>query len=525
MASRKRVDKLTINNHVCTIQAIIKITLKKNASLSSSQVVSMRKDVKRARLWLINQLSQRAKRLTSKKVQNDQQKAKNVRKTERFLEEIKVLKHIDVDDVSKYALCHMLDPTQTNLDALEVEQRAMFRLATHKFIQNQVSKFRENHPIAIDKLVLLIRSLGLKYQKKKNETSEKEGETEKKLKADKQKRIHKDVEDNCEEQLPKAKRKKSESKVSDSKKDSLENEPENNAQSEPSEGTCISENELSEEDNSSENELSQERSDENDLPEEDKILSEENHLQRSKSEEAEFVEEPEISEIATKDPSQTKVTKNPKDNKLLKKDSESDKKVVKTKKDLIPRKKIAWPEAKNLSIDKKEGTMVIKQLNLEKLQDSAELVFEEPEDSFFIHKKGSELPRSSFFVGGIDEVEVEPVKDISKENAHSSQRWNLKETYDNLKPKNDRFNKKSNTSNKYNSNKHKDIKTAKPGKFSIAEFNLKETKENFLIILDNNESVDTNLHPAWVAKRNLQKAQKIEIGLNSGQGKKITFDD
>ena len=60
---------------------------------------------------------------------------------------------------------------------LESKQRAMLRLVKHKFLQNQVTKFREIHPIAIDQLVLSIRSSELSYQKRKNQNSEQEEET------------------------------------------------------------------------------------------------------------------------------------------------------------------------------------------------------------------------------------------------------------------------------------------------------------------------------------------------------------
>ena len=508
----------------------------------------MRKDVKRARLWLINQLSQKVKRLTAKKVLNDQQKAKNVRKTDRHLEEIKVLKHIDVDDVSKYALCHVLKLNQNNLESLDVEQRAMLRLATHKFIQNQVTKFRESHPIAIDKLVLLIRSLGLQYQKKKNQTNEEEEENaDKKIKPGKRRHIPDETDSkNLEEQPPKTKKKKSESEGAGSKNHTL-TEDDEAVLNESSEETYTHKNEHSEENDDSENK--KELDDENDYSEdEDKLdevndgsedeLDEENNSseselpEKSSTSKTETVKATKIIETVTEAMEPTKSGRSMKEEpKSETKKVKPDKKVskieetaAKTKKDLVSKKKIAWPEVKNPSIDKREGAMVIKRLNLDKLQDSAELTFDEPEDSFFVHKKGSEVPRSSFFVGGVDEVEVEPVKDNPKSNTHSSQRWNSNESYGNSKPQHDRFNKKINNNNKYNSDKSKDIKTAKPGKFFVKLYQ-KEFIVIFHIVSDKTEVVDTNLHPAWIAKKNLQKAQKLEINLNSGQGKKITFDD
>ena len=82
---------------------------------------------------------------------------------------MQILKHIDVDEVSKFALCSKLVPSEVvrELEKLEADQRAMLRLAYHKLVQTRVTTFRTDHPVPIDQLILLIRALGLKYQKKK----------------------------------------------------------------------------------------------------------------------------------------------------------------------------------------------------------------------------------------------------------------------------------------------------------------------------------------------------------------------
>lgn len=128
----------------------------------------MRKDVKRARLWLIHNLTHRVKKLRSKKG-TDQEKMKNSEKAQRLCSEILLLKKIDVDEVSKFALCsqHSAVTMEKDFNKLAVEQRAMLRLATHKLVQAQVFKFREAHAVPLDRLIVLVRSLGLQYQKKK----------------------------------------------------------------------------------------------------------------------------------------------------------------------------------------------------------------------------------------------------------------------------------------------------------------------------------------------------------------------
>lgn len=125
----------------------------------------MRKDVKRARLWLINNLSQRVKKLNERKG-TEIEIEKNLRKSERFRREIQQLKDVDVDEVSKFALCNNRELT-TNNNLLELDQQVLLRLANHQIIKNQVAKFRQNYAIPVDRLILLVRSLGLQYQKKK----------------------------------------------------------------------------------------------------------------------------------------------------------------------------------------------------------------------------------------------------------------------------------------------------------------------------------------------------------------------
>merc|ERR1712071_501155 len=69
--------------------------------------------------------------------------------------------------------------------------------------------------------------------------------------------------------------------------------------------------------------------------------------------------------------------------------SKTDEKIEKVEnatKDVKTRKKITWPEAQNESIDRKEGTIVIKRFNLDKLEESAAFLFEAADDNLFIRK-------------------------------------------------------------------------------------------------------------------------------------------
>jgi hypothetical protein len=128
----------------------------------------MRKDVKRARLWLINNLNHRVKKLNKAKT-NEREVEKNQSKILKLRSEIQLLKHIDIDEVSKFALCNKQEPLKqlTNENEVDAAQKVMLQLANHKFVQEQVQKFRQIYAVPVDRLILLIRSLGLQYQKKK----------------------------------------------------------------------------------------------------------------------------------------------------------------------------------------------------------------------------------------------------------------------------------------------------------------------------------------------------------------------
>jgi hypothetical protein len=131
----------------------------------------MRKDVKRARLWLINDLNHRVKKL-NKATAKERDIEKNQCNAEKLRGEIQILKHIDVDEVSKFALCNKQESSNQVIDGngLDIAQKVILHLANHKFVQEQVKMFREIYAVPIDRLIILIRSLGLQYQKKKKKS-------------------------------------------------------------------------------------------------------------------------------------------------------------------------------------------------------------------------------------------------------------------------------------------------------------------------------------------------------------------
>ncbi|NXC90935.1 SRFB1 protein, partial [Cercotrichas coryphoeus] len=97
----------------------------------SSQVVKMRKDVKKARVLTIRRLTRHIGKLKSKKGSEDL-KLKNQKRVERLIEEIHAMKEIKPDEVTRLAL-----RTEVNFESVckkpncTAAERAMARLATH----------------------------------------------------------------------------------------------------------------------------------------------------------------------------------------------------------------------------------------------------------------------------------------------------------------------------------------------------------------------------------------------------------
>lgn len=126
-----------------------KLDLAANASIDvvalNNQVVKMRPIVKRSKLYVINKLTKHIKKLRGKKA-TEEQKKRNTSRANNLVEEVKVIKVLRPDYISKYAL----GTTETfeklicqpNLD---METRALARLAEHQFIQDFVQKFRAEH--------------------------------------------------------------------------------------------------------------------------------------------------------------------------------------------------------------------------------------------------------------------------------------------------------------------------------------------------------------------------------------------
>jgi len=133
----------------------------------------MRHIVRKSKVHTINKLSREAKKLKLKKG-SEEQIVKNKKKAERFVNELLVIKKLNDDAVSKYALQNEI-PLATILNDVNttLETRALARLAGHKFILEAVQSFRNKYSDWKLCITELLNELGTKYRGKKKSNEKK----------------------------------------------------------------------------------------------------------------------------------------------------------------------------------------------------------------------------------------------------------------------------------------------------------------------------------------------------------------
>uniref|UniRef100_A0A914V009 Serum response factor-binding protein 1 n=1 Tax=Plectus sambesii TaxID=2011161 RepID=A0A914V009_9BILA len=144
------------------------------ASVLNQQVVQLRSIVGQAKFRLSRRLIRSARQLKlSKKEAN-----KVERKIARLDEEIKALKRIKPDDVSKFALLNLKSLKDLNIRGdTPASQRTLFKLATEPVLVKTVNEFRKSHPNWHQEVPFVLQRLGLQYRGKKKRGNEaKEGE-------------------------------------------------------------------------------------------------------------------------------------------------------------------------------------------------------------------------------------------------------------------------------------------------------------------------------------------------------------
>ncbi|XP_059148318.1 serum response factor-binding protein 1-like [Physella acuta] len=154
-----------------TIMDSRSIDFAKTASIDmmalNNKIVKMRQTVKRSKVQVINKLCKYITELKKKKG-TEEQKEKNLRKAERYIEEIDSIKKLKEDKVSKYALANTKSFAEVSKLSLLAGPRALARLADHPLMKKVVSDFRQQHQDWQDLAAyLLIKQTGRRFKTKK----------------------------------------------------------------------------------------------------------------------------------------------------------------------------------------------------------------------------------------------------------------------------------------------------------------------------------------------------------------------
>uniref|UniRef100_A0AAF5RWJ9 Serum response factor-binding protein 1 n=1 Tax=Wuchereria bancrofti TaxID=6293 RepID=A0AAF5RWJ9_WUCBA len=129
----------------------------------NEQIVSMRKPVEKARVWLCRRL------IRQKKLFQKSQVEKKTRKVDRIISEIDRCKKVCRDDVSKFALINL--KTLNDLlkkTKISVDERVLYKLACQETVLKSVKEFRIKYPNWQHEVSFLLQRLGLQYKSKKD---------------------------------------------------------------------------------------------------------------------------------------------------------------------------------------------------------------------------------------------------------------------------------------------------------------------------------------------------------------------
>merc|ERR1711972_248383 len=129
----------------------------------NNQLVCMRKAVTAAKTKVTRQLIRHVKRLRETLAKGETKKNNN--KLDKILDELKEIKHLEKDEISKFAIVNTKSFSEgMNNMNLTSRDRCLLRISTNKQITDVVEKFRKKYPEWESQVPFIIKVLGIKRQ-------------------------------------------------------------------------------------------------------------------------------------------------------------------------------------------------------------------------------------------------------------------------------------------------------------------------------------------------------------------------
>eukprot|EP00092_Neocalanus_flemingeri_P033331 GFUD01036246.1.p1 GENE.GFUD01036246.1~~GFUD01036246.1.p1 ORF type:complete len:669 (+),score=242.58 GFUD01036246.1:55-2061(+) len=143
---------------------------KLNKERLNTLIVSLRPCISQAKVHLIHQLARQVAGLKKKKCANDQEKSKNERKVARFVEEISILKRANKDIISRWLVVNNktfaeVTKKETLTQKFNMRVRVFVRTGEHKAVKKVLEEFRTKHPQWEKEVPKTLRTLGKKRKK------------------------------------------------------------------------------------------------------------------------------------------------------------------------------------------------------------------------------------------------------------------------------------------------------------------------------------------------------------------------
>ncbi|RZF45189.1 hypothetical protein LSTR_LSTR009960 [Laodelphax striatellus] len=145
------------------------MTTELNKFTLNNEIVLMRHDVRKARVCLAHKLTRTIQSLRKGKGSKEPTE-KDLLKADKLLEEIRTLKKLKVDNITKTLLVYVDDPGKVLSDIRKsLEDRVMAKMFTIKSMGTSISKFRRKYPNWLEEVPALLKTM-----KKKSKTKIKE---------------------------------------------------------------------------------------------------------------------------------------------------------------------------------------------------------------------------------------------------------------------------------------------------------------------------------------------------------------